>query len=106
MLQNPDLVAEINDGQYWAEGLAASRVPVVALFPTGNMRVEATQAVHSLERALPVWRDFMGTPLYVTKVSLWYGFIVGGRGGGAYAPVDGRPKHVRSPNRCGPVVAL
>jgi hypothetical protein len=76
MLQNPDLVAEINNGQYWVEGSAASRLPFVALFPTGNMRVEATQAMQSLERALPVLEDFMGTPLYATKVGLWYGFVI------------------------------
>jgi len=82
MLQNPDLVAEINNGQYWVEGSAASRVPIVALFPTGDMRVEATQAVQSLERALPVLENFMGAPLYSTKVGLWYGFVIGNSGGG------------------------
>ena len=82
MLQNPGLVAEINNGQYWVEGSAASRVPFVAVFPTGDMRVEATQAVQSLERALPVLENFMGAPLYATKVGLWYGFVVGNSGGG------------------------
>jgi hypothetical protein len=75
MLQNPGLVAEINNGQYWVEGSAASRVPFVAVFPTANMRAEATQALQSLERALPVLEVFMGTPLYATKVGLWYGFV-------------------------------
>jgi len=75
MLQNPGLVAEINNGQYWVEGSAASRVPFVAVFPTSNMRAEAAQALQSLERALPVLEDFMGTPLYATKVGLWYGFV-------------------------------
>jgi hypothetical protein len=46
------------------------------------MRVEATQAVQSLERALPVLENFMGAPLYATKVGLWYGFVVGNSGGG------------------------
>jgi hypothetical protein len=82
MLQNPNLVTEINDGQNWAAGSTTSRVPVVALFPIGNMGAGATRGVQSLERALPVLENFMATPLSASVVRLWYGFIMGNSGGG------------------------
>jgi hypothetical protein len=82
MLQNPNLVAEINNGQYWAESSTASRVPVVALFPAGSMRAGATRAVQTIELALPVLENFMATPLSASFIRMWYGFVMGNTGGG------------------------
>ena len=86
LLESPNLVSEINDGQRWAEGSVASTagrsVPIVSIFPADNMRGSATQSVNSLEQALPVLEAFMATPLPASVIRVWYGFVMGNSSGG------------------------
>jgi hypothetical protein len=75
MLQNPSLVADITS----ADG---RKISIVAVFPRASMRTEASESVHSLELALPILENFMGTPFPTNSVRIWYGFVMGNSGGG------------------------
>jgi len=94
MLQNPSLAAEIIDGHFYVEGGVSSRngriIPVVAVFAREAMRAEATDTVRSIELALPVLENFMATAFPRDVIRVWYGFIIGNRGGGGTLYMEDR----------------
>ena len=76
MLSNPgQLIREIFDERRWVEGSAPAPIggatPIGAVFPLESMRAECGDAVRTLEAVLPA-----------PALQLWYGFKVGGTGGG------------------------
>jgi hypothetical protein len=86
MLQRPTLHNEIIDRRFWVESNVASisgrTMQIVAVFPLESMRADATQAVQRLERSLPILENFMQTVFPAGSVRVWYGFIIGNKGGG------------------------
>ena len=86
MLSAPGLITSIFDNRRWVDGLAPTAVdgatPIGAVFPTEEMRAECSEAVHVLESVLPVLVSYFGEPFPTGRLELWYGFKVGGTGGG------------------------
>ncbi len=86
MLQRPVLQNEIIEGRFWIESSAASSngrtIPIVAVFPLESMRSNASQAVQTLERVLPLLETFMEIPFPTSSVRVWYGFIIGNKSSG------------------------
>jgi hypothetical protein len=86
ILEDAGLTARISNERFWSEGTATSidgrSIGIVAFFPTADMRREASEAVHNLALALPVLERFVGIPLPVPVVKLWYGFVMGNSSGG------------------------
>lgn len=86
MLQRPTLVSEIMASRFFTERNVTStdgrQVPIVAVFPLDSLRPGASQAVPSIELALPLLEDFIATSFPTNVIRIWYGFIMGNRGGG------------------------
>lgn len=94
MLGSPTLANDITSGRRWSEGSVTSMngrtVPIAALFPLESMRADASQDVRAIERALPVLEGFMAAPIAASAIRIWYGFIIGNRGGGGTIHTEDR----------------
>jgi hypothetical protein len=87
MLSNPaSLINQIFDNRRWVEGTAQAgtggATPISAVFPLESMRAECGEAVRTLETVLPVLVEYFGEAFPTGRLELWYGFKVGGTGGG------------------------
>jgi hypothetical protein len=85
MLASPGLIDGIVHDRRWVEGRAVSTVsstPIGAVFALESMRQECRDAVDVLEDVVPVLEEFFDTPFPPGSLSVWYGFVVGGTGGG------------------------
>ena len=85
MLQDPNLYSKIVNGGFFATGFVAStdsrQIPIVAVFPTGDMRWDAAQAVEWVKLGVPALENFMATPFPSSRITITYGFAVGAAGG-------------------------
>lgn len=86
LLQDPNLYSSIVRGGFFAVDFVAStngrQISIVAVFPTNDMRSEATQAVQWVRLGIPLLENFMATPFPMTQIRIWYGFRIGNLGGG------------------------
>lgn len=85
ILASPGFIDGIFNDRRWIDGLAESTVgstPIGAVFALEPMRQECQDAVDVLEEAVPVLEEFFGEPFPSGSLAVWYGFKVGGTGGG------------------------
>jgi hypothetical protein len=86
MLQDPNLFNTIVGGGFFAVDFVAStngrQIPIVAVFPSNDMRSETAQAVQWVKLAIPILESFMATPFLTNQIRIWYGFKIGSSGGG------------------------
>ena len=88
MLQDPTLLDSISANERWY--VSSSSRPMVALFPLDAMRSGATDSVLSIERALPLLENVMGSEFPVSTIRIWYGFVVGATGGYGILDIEDR----------------
>jgi len=86
VLRTPTLASDIVNGQLYSESNVSSRnarrIPIITVFMLDSMRTGASQAVLSIALAVPLLEDFFVTPFPTDVIRVWYGFVMGNRGGG------------------------
>lgn len=94
MLQRPGFASEVANGGRWASGQVTSAngrtIAIGCIFALEAMRSEATDAVRTIETAIPVLESFLDTPSPVAMFRIWYGFVVGNSGGGGVIYTEDR----------------
>ncbi|MDD3989568.1 MAG: hypothetical protein PHP30_05670 [Bacteroidales bacterium] len=92
MLKRPALYNEIIEGNFFAEDSVTSvngrHIPIIAVFPLEIMRHDASQSVTWIKNALPILENFMKTQMRYNYERIWYGFIIGNKGGGGAAYME------------------
>lgn len=86
MLDNKALVGDMIEGRRFVMGRVVTQptrpVQIASIFPLESMRAEAEATVRYAEATVPVLERFMGLPLPVDTIRVWYGFRMGAAGGG------------------------
>lgn len=85
ILQRPTIASEIVAGRWFdARSTPSTRgtVMIATVFLQEAMRTEAAAALDQLGAGLPVLEAFMRTAFPHEALRVWYGFVVGSRGGG------------------------
>jgi hypothetical protein len=94
MLQDPELAARIIAGKFYETGRVGSskggQVPIVAIFPSEEMRSAASEAVSRTALSLTALEGFIGVPFPPASIRIWYGFVVGASGGGGVITSEDR----------------
>jgi hypothetical protein len=92
MLESPTLGVDIINRQQWIHGESSGghRTPIGLVFALESMRSEAGEALDHLTRVLPVLDDFFGQPFPRTTLQVWYGFVIGNRGGSGLIRTEDR----------------
>lgn len=93
MLASPTLIQDMVNAQRWVEGQGATSrgaVPIAAVFPLENMRVECTDTVRASERYLAILVDYFDEAFPTGALKVWYGFKIGMAGGGGAMYLEDR----------------
>ena len=93
MLRSPSILIDIVNGARWVEGQSMG-TSIGLVFPLEHMRADANDAVSVLTSALPVLEGFMGEPFPAPTVRVWYGFVMGNKGGGGSIYSEERSSYV------------
>ena len=97
MLSEPDLAENIVIQSLFVVDFVLSidgrNIPIVAVFPRNYMRKEAANEVYRVKLALPILENFFDIPFQRNWIHIWYGFMVGNRGGGGSVYCEDRPTY-------------
>jgi hypothetical protein len=105
VLRAPGLADDIrNEARHEAAAVPSMdgrRVPIVSVFPRPTSRQDAIRANGYVQLAMPIVEAFYQTPYPSDAVRIWYGFIIGNRGGGGAITSEDQTTYE---TRRGPVV--
>lgn len=98
LLQDPALYDSIVNGAFFlvdsAPSIDGSRVALVAVFPTAEVRAEAWYALQLARLSLSVLEDFMSVPYPTNRITLYYGFVVGSSGGAGLLSLEDKTTYL------------